>query len=109
MDNKYLIDRETLVKFVDPVIAQKYPEAKEPELSQIREENVKKLDDLICDAIFDDLTLEQLEGMKEVLSSGDDDQDAICEFLDNNNINLEKKILKALEQFKLELLGGGHA
>lgn len=109
MDNEYFIDRATLEKFVDPLIPQKHPEASETELAQIREDSIKKLDDLIGDMIFSNMTSEQLEKINQILDDGNDDPDAICEFLDDNDINLEQKIAKALEQFKTEFLGGDHA
>ena len=102
------MDRETLERFVDPLITQKCSEVKGSELSQIREENIKKLDDLICNTIFEDLTSEQLEEINQIIDEGRDDPDTICEFLDDNNINLEQKVTKALEQFKTEFLGGNY-
>ena len=108
MDNNYLIDYETLASFVSPILAQIYPNMSASELDSLREENIKKLDDMIGESILGDMTKSQLNEFTSILEKNDD-PDVICEFLDDNNINLEQKISKALETFKSEILGGKNA
>ena len=105
MDNEYLIDRQTLGKFIDELIKKK-PLAVEntEELNKLREESIKALDDKITKAIFGSLTKEQDEKLNQLL---DHDEDAdYQEFFSENNINIQEIVKNSMQEFADEFLGG---
>lgn len=108
MNKKYFIDQQTLEKFVEPIIAQKYPDISGSELASLREESIQKLDDSIGNSIFGSMTEPQLAEFSSILDK-DDDPEVLCDFFDRTNINLEEKITEALEKFKADFLGGDNA
>ena len=108
MNKKYFIDQQTLEKFVEQIIAQKYPDISGSELASLREESIQKLDDSIGNSIFGSMTEPQLAEFNSILDK-DDDPEVLCDFFDRTNINLEEKITEALEKFKADFLGGDNA
>ena len=106
MDN-YLIDRETLGQFVDGLMKQKpLPASTAEELSALREQNIKTLDDKIGMAIFGSLTAPQLEEFNQILDRGEESPEVFQNFFQNAGIKLEEVIAKAISSFELEFLGG---
>ncbi len=97
--DSYLTDRETLGKFVDELLAKKFPEKGASELEPLREENIKKLDDEIGDAIFGALTREQLEEYNAILDTGTEDPDVFRNFFKNAGLDLESIISEALNTY----------
>ena len=109
MDN-YLFDYEALGKFVDELMKVKPVPANSPEeLNALREENIKKLDDRILDAIFGSLSDEQLQEINALLDQDDGTPDKYEAFFNDAGIDVEQIITKTLEEFKNEFLGGPNA
>ena len=103
MEN-YLVDRETLDEIVDSLIArQTQPIA---DLSSLREESVKKLDDQIGNAVFGKLSNEQLIEMDILLDKPDLDESTIQKFFENAGVNVEQTIADTITKFSQEFLGG---
>ena len=104
----YLVDRETLSKFVDELIKKKALNVESvDELDKIREDNIRTLDDEISIAIFNSLTDEQNEELSQLL-----DQDETADyqaFFAKNNIDIEKIITDTMTNFATEFLGGQDA
>ena len=101
----YLVDRETLSKFVDELIKKKALAVDDVEgLNKIREDSIKALDDEISAALFGSLTEEQTAELSQLL---DHDETAdYTEFFSKNNINAEKIISDAMQSFATKFLGG---
>ncbi|MBQ3470653.1 hypothetical protein IJH23_03045 [Candidatus Saccharibacteria bacterium] len=104
--DSYLTDRETLGKFVDELLAKKFPGRDSAELTDLREENIKQLDDEIGDAIFGALSREQLEEFNAILDSGEENQDVFRNFFSNAGLDLESKISETLKSFSMRFLEG---
>ncbi len=106
MDN-YLLDYETLGGFVDELMKSKpIPAQDTKELNVLREQNIKKLDDKITNAVFGSLNDDQLRQINELLDKDDSTPDTYTNFFTNAGINLENIIATAMQDFKTELLGG---
>ena len=106
MEN-YLIERETLAKFVDSLIAKKTQPIEN--LEALREESIKKLYDRIGQAIFGSLTKSQLDEINTLLDQNETDGQAFQDFFSRAGINLEEVVTKAMQDFGVEFLGGKNA
>lgn len=105
MEN-YLVGRETLGKFVDQLIAQKYPNEPQGSLEDLREESIKKLDDQIGDAIFGSLDDAQLDEIDAMFDREENNPTAFQIFFKNAGLNLEEVITDTMSKFSQEFLGG---
>lgn len=109
MDN-YLIDRETLGKFVDELIKQKALPVNTPEeLSTLREEVITKLDDKIGMAIFGSLTKAQYAELNSLLDDETATEATFDAFFHQNGINIDKIVTETIQAFGAEFLGGQNA
>ena len=95
MEN-YLIGRETLGKFIDQLIAQKYPNQPSSSLEELRESNIKKLDDQISDAVFSSLDDTQLDEISAILDREENNPTAFQIFFKNVGIDIEQVINVAI-------------
>lgn len=106
MDN-YLLDYETLGGFVDGLMKTKpMPAQSAEELNILREQNIKKLDDKVTNAIFDSLNDEQIQQMNELLDRNDSTPDTFASFFANAGVDIENVLVNAVQEFKTEFLGG---
>ena len=106
----YLIDRETLGKFVDGLIKQKALAVNSPEeLNKLREAGIRELDDEIGVAIFSQLTKEQAEEYDKLLDSDEENPDVFREFFANAGIDVEEAMSEAMKAFGVRFLGGENA
>lgn len=108
MDN-YFVDYEVLAKFVDKLISEKYPHQSVAELSNIREESIRKLDDKIGEDIFGTLTEPQNAELDKLLDDPSTTPGAYQEFFKKAGINLEQSIARTMQNFAQEFLGGQNA
>ncbi len=108
MEN-YFIERDTLEKLLDPIIAQKYPNQSPEEKAKIQDENVGKLDDAILESLLGGLTKSQLDEINLMFDQEEGDPDAFRTFFKNAGIDVEAKITEAVQNFGLEFLGGENA
>lgn len=106
MEN-YLIERETLAEFVDSLIARKTQPIEN--LDALREENIRKLDDSIGQAVFGNLTEGQLAELNAMLDRNEDNDQTFQDFFNRAGINLEKVITETMQNFGKEFLGGENA
>lgn len=102
---KYLIERDTLGKIVDELIAKKFPNRPSSGLETFREDNIKKLDDQIGTAIFGQLSRAQLAKVNEMFDRDEDDPSAFEIFFKNAGIDLEQTVSDAVVKFSQEFLG----
>lgn len=104
----YLIDRETLGKFVDELIKRKpLPVNTVEELNALREESIKTLDDRISKAMLSSLTDAQLDELEQMLDRGEDSPEAYESFYKAAGVDLEQVTSVAMQQFGAEFLEGG--
>lgn len=109
MDN-YLIDRETLGQFVDELMKQKpLPANTAEELTALREQTIKSLDDEIGVAIFGSLSKPQLEEFNQILDREEESPEVFQDFFHNANIDLSKIIGDTMQAFSIKFLGGENA
>lgn len=107
MDN-YLIDRETLGKFVDELIKNKaLSVSSADELNNLREQAIKDLDDQIADAVFGRFTKEQNEEFNRLLDNDATTEDDYEHFFANTGLNLDEIISDSMKQFATDFLKGG--
>ena len=108
--NNTLIDRETLGQFVDELIKQKpLPVNDTEDLSNLREESIKALDEKIYNSVFGQLTEEQIDEFSLMLDSDDTSEEAYQDFFQNAGINLKETITNTMQEFATEFLGGQNA
>lgn len=106
----YLIDRETLGKFVDELIKKKALAVNTTdELNELREKAIASLDDEITLAIFGQLDDERIAELSELLDDATKTEDDFNRFFENAGINVEKTIADAMKEFGEEFLGGEDA
>ena len=107
MDN-YLIDRETLGKFVDELIKKKALPVNTPEeLNSLREESIKSLDDRIGLAIFGSLTDEQNTEFNQLLDRNNAGESDFESFFSKIGLDVERTITDTMNSFGEEFLAGG--
>ena len=106
MDN-YLIDRETLGKFVDELIKNKtLPVATAEGLNDLREQAIKDLDDRIADAVFGKFTKEQNAEFNKLLDDDNTSEEDYENFFNSIGFNLDEIISDTMKQFAAEFLKG---
>jgi molecular chaperone GrpE (heat shock protein) len=109
MDN-YLIDRETLGRFVDELIKSKtLSVSSTEELNIKREEAIKTLDEKIGLAIFRKFTPEQNTEFNQLLDREDTTEATFENFFQKTGLNIEKIANDALAEFAKEFLGDQNA
>lgn len=106
----YLIDRETLSQFVDELIKQKSPSVSNPEeLSSLKEQSIKELDDQVGLAIFGSLTEEQAAELDQLLDNDDGDPKPYQDFFVKIGLDVEKIITDTMKAYAENFLGGQNA
>lgn len=109
MDN-LLIDRETLGRFVDELIKKKPLAVNSPEeLSALREESIKALDDRIAMAIFGNLNEQQNAELNQLLDRPGTSETQFQQFFEQNGLNVEEAVTNTVRVFGREFLGGENA
>lgn len=108
MEN-YLIERDVLAKIVDGLLATKFPDQSPEELIDIKEENIKKLDDHISDAIFGSLSDVKLDEINSMLDRDESDPRSFRLFFRDAGVDLEQAIADAIKSFSTDFLGGQNA
>lgn len=104
----YLIDRETLEKFVDELMKKHpLPVDNAEELSDYKEKQIKALDDHIAKALFGSLTESQATELEQLLDNDQESPDAFREFFHHHHIDLEKIIAEAARSFGAKHSEGG--
>ena len=103
----YLIDRDTLEKFINELFQKKpAPAENAEELNRVKKEMVQSLDDRINKAMLNGLSDEQLEELERMLDSGEESPEAYDAFYKNAGVNLETVFSKEMKNFEKEYLGG---
>lgn len=103
---QYLTEYDTLARVVDALISKKYQNQPPDNLSEIREEGIRKLDDKISLKVFGSLSDEQLEKISGLLDDQENDPAVFQKFFKDAGVNVEQKISGAVEEFSDEFLGG---
>ena len=107
---KYLIDRETLEKFVDELMKKRtLPVNTVEEMNSLKEEMIKNLDDRIGEAIFGRLSEEQLDEVNQLMDQEDATEETFREFFDKTGLNIEEIMSDTAEKFSQEFIGGTNA
>ena len=108
--NDYLIDRETLGRFVDELLKHKaLPVDNADELNAQREAAIKTLDERIGLAIFGQFTEEQNTEFNQLLDREDTTEADYEAFFNNIGLDTEKIVTDAMKEFATEFLGGHNA
>ena len=106
----YLIDRETLGKFVDGLIKKKALAVNNPEeLNKLREDAIKSLDDRITNEVLGQLDDEQLSKINQMFDDNSKTENDFRQFFENAGINIENVMFDVLTEFGNEFLGGEDA
>lgn len=106
MDN-YLLDRETLGKFVDDLMKRKPMDVSSPEeLDALRERSMQELDDKISVAVFGSLNDEQLAQINVLLDQDEQSPEVFQKFFEDNNVDVEKIMEETFLAYAKEFLGG---
>lgn len=108
MDN-YLVDRETLGKFIDILLSKRYPNRPANTLNEVRERGISRLDDRIAKDLFRSLTKSQLEELNNLLDDQNVDQTVFENYFKNIGIDLSQQINRSMQSFTVEFLGGQNA
>ena len=108
MEN-YFIDRDTLEQVVDPLIAQKYPNQSDEAVKDIRDEQIRKLDDAILDALYGNLDEAQSAEVEALFDREEENPDAFQAFFEKAGIDVEQVMKDTIEKFSQEFLGGENA
>lgn len=109
--NDYLIDRETLGKFVDELFKHKaLPVDNAEELNAQREAAIKALDEKIGVAIFSEFTEEQNKEFNQMLDRDEEVTAGDYEvFFNKIGLNVEDVVNSAMKEFAKDFLGGQNA
>lgn len=103
----YLIDRDTLGKFIDELLQKKpAPAENAEELNRFKEAQMAALDDKINKAMLSSLSDEQLEELEQMLDRGEESPEAYDALYKNAGVNLETIMTNAMREFETEYLGG---
>ena len=103
----YLTDRETLGKFIDELFKRKpLPVDSPEELNTLREENIKAIDNRIGMEVFGSLTKEQDAELNRLLDDENTPPEVFEDFFQKSGVDVEQKMIKAMEDFTMEFLGG---
>ena len=103
---QFLIERDTLVKIIDALLSQKYPDEPPANIDEIREDSIHKLDNQIGTQVFSSLNEKQLKEINNLLDDQEKDPAVFQNFFQNAGVNLEQKITEAIQGFSQEFLGG---
>ena len=104
----YLIDRETLGRFIDNLIKKRpLPIEDVNELNNYRESHMRALDDRISQAIFGSLNAAQTEQLDQLLDRETQNPEVFSQFFQNQGLNIEHIILGTLSDYSKEYLAGG--
>ena len=110
MMKDYLIDKETLEKFVDELIKQRpVPVDRAEDLMGWKEKVIEEVDDRIGVAIFRKLNGEQLAEAERMLDDRSVDEGQFRDFFKNANVDVEKTITEVMQGYAEEFLGGENA
>lgn len=106
----YLIDRETLGKFVDELIKKKALAVDTTEeLNLLREKAIKDLDDRISNGIFEKLNNDQLVEINRMLDDDANSEEDFRQFFERADVDVENVITDTMRKFSEEFLGGENA
>lgn len=106
----YLIDRETLGKFVDELIKKKALAVDTTEeLNLLREKAIKDLDDRISNGIFEKLNDDQLVEINRMLDDDANSEEDFRQFFERADVDVENVITDTMRKFSEEFLGGENA
>ena len=109
MDN-YLVERETLEKFVDELMKKRtLPVDTAEEIGGLREKMIEALDDEIGMALFGSLDKPQLDAVNQLLDDEGTPEEAFRGFFERAGVNVDEVIAKTMEDFGKRFLGGENA
>ncbi|MBR5647544.1 hypothetical protein IKW73_01185 [Candidatus Saccharibacteria bacterium] len=107
MENNY-IQREFLGKFVDGLIAQKYPGQPAENYKDIREASIKDIDERIDWAIYGSLNKEQLAEVNELFDRNEENPEVFAAFFEKAGVDPQQKITEVLDDYQKSFLGGSN-
>lgn len=94
-----LIDRDQLVRYVDALIAAKYPNQPEKILTMDREKYVVELNNHIMEGISKDLDDSKLKELDSILEDPKSNEDSIKEFFAKTGVSLDDRIASAMTDY----------
>ena len=104
----YLLDRETLEKFIDELMKKRpLPVDSAEELSKFKEEQMKALDGHIAKALFGALDESQTAELNTLLDTEQENPEVFRDFFRTHDIDVDKIVAEAAESFSQTYLEGG--
>ena len=101
-----IFGRELLGKYVDELIARKYPDQPSVNFAKLREDAIVYLDNRIADGILVCLTEEQLDDFQSKLEGNElNTPEAMRTFYDQCGLDLDAVMKKTVDDFANEFLG----
>ena len=102
---QYLVDYEELAKFVDSLIAEKYPGHPAEVYSNLRENMIEEVDDYVATELFGNLTDAELVELNQVLDTAEEPS-VFQSFFDKQGIDFRQKVADAMAVYGRKFLGG---
>ena len=104
---EYLVERETLEKFVDELMKRRtLPAGTAEENGLLRERLIGELDDAIGMAIFGSLDKPQLAAINQLLDDDNVSEEVFRGFFEKAGVNVGEVVEKAMEDFGRKFLEG---
>ncbi len=107
MENNF-IQHEILGRFVDGLIAQKYPGQPAENFKEIRNQSIDEVNKKIDMAIYSSLSIEQLEEINDLFENNEENPDVFADFFKRAGVDTEQITKEALEGYAKSFLGGGN-
>lgn len=104
----YLVDRETLSKIADGLIAQKYPNQPTGAHTELHTKISGELDEQITTAIFGNLSELDLETLNKLLDQKSSTEADFRDFFKSVNLDLPKITSGVIRKYSEHFLEGGH-
>ena len=107
MENNF-IQHEILGRFVDGLIAQKYPGQPAENFKEIRNKSIDEVNKKIDMAIYSSLSIEQLEEINDLFENNEENPDVFADFFKRAGVDAEQITKETLEGYAKSFLGGSN-
>ncbi len=104
----YLVDRETLSKIADGLIAQKYPNQPTGAHAKLHAKISEELDEQITTAVFSNLSESDLDTLNKLLDQKSSTETDFRNFFKSVNLDLPKITSEVIRKYSEHFLEGGH-
>lgn len=105
----YLVEHDTLGKLVDMLLSKKYQSHLPQGADEIREQNIRKLDNRISADLFSKLSDDEQDKLNDLFEINETNPAVFQNFFKNIGIDLEAEVATSMRNFSMEFLGGSYA